>query len=113
MIYKSLIKPVLFCLSPESAHKFVFFSLKAAMKIPGIKFLIQPNFKVQDTSLEKTVFGIHFPNPVGLAAGFDKDAKLFEELSVFGFGFIEVGTVTPKPQLGNPKPRLFRLIKDN
>jgi len=70
-------------------------------------------FKLKDTRLEREVFGIKFPNPVGLAAGFDKDAKLFDELGAFGFGFVEIGTVTPLPQDGNPKPRLFRLKDDN
>ncbi len=69
-------------------------------------------YQVQDNRLEREVFGIRFKNPVGLAAGFDKDAKLYNELSDFGFGFIEVGTLTPKPQKGNPKKRLFRLRKD-
>ena len=70
-------------------------------------------FTLKDSRLEREVFGIKFPNPVGLAAGFDKDAKLIDELSCFGFGFIEIGTLTPKPQDGNPKPRLFRLKEDN
>jgi dihydroorotate dehydrogenase len=74
--------------------------------------LVRKLYSSKKPSLQKEVFGIHFPNPVGLAAGFDKDAKLFRELSNFGFGFIEIGTVTPKPQGGNPKPRLFRLKID-
>ncbi|MGK0428025.1 MAG: dihydroorotate dehydrogenase, partial [Ulvibacter sp.] len=69
-------------------------------------------YQIKNPSLERTVFGLKFPNPVGLAAGFDKDAKLYKELSNFGFGFIEIGTVTPKPQAGNPKKRLFRLKED-
>ena len=70
------------------------------------------NFSITSKSLEREVFGIKFPNPVGLAAGFDKDAKLYHELSNFGFGFIEIGTLTPKPQDGNPKKRMFRLTED-
>ena len=70
-------------------------------------------FTLKDSRLEREVFGIKFPNPVGLAAGFDKDAKLIDELSCFGFGFIEIGTLTPKAQPGNPKPRLFRLTEDS
>ena len=80
--------------------------------IPGINWTWILLFKVQDTRLKKEVFGLKFENPVWLAAGFDKDAKLFDELSAFGFGFVEIGTVTPLPQEGNPKPRLFRLKQD-
>ena len=80
--------------------------------IPGINWTWRLLFKIQDTRLEREVFGLKFENPVGLAAGFDKDAKLFDELGAFGFGFVEIGTVTPLPQEGNPKPRLFRLKQD-
>ncbi len=69
-------------------------------------------YTIRHSKLERTLFGIRFPNPVGLAAGFDKDAKIYSELSNFGFGFVEIGTLTPKPQTGNPKRRLFRLKKD-
>jgi len=75
--------------------------------------LIRSVYQVKDQRLEKKLFGLTFPNPIGLAAGFDKDAKLYKELSNFGFGFIEIGTLTPKPQAGNPKKRLFRLHQDN
>ena len=81
--------------------------------IPGKMWSWRLIFKVKDTRLEREVFGLKFDNPVGLAAGFDKDAKLFDELASFGFGFIEIGTVTPLPQDGNPKPRLFRLKDDS
>ena len=81
--------------------------------IPGKMWSWRLIFRVKDTSLEREVFGLKFDNPVGLAAGFDKDAKLFDELASFGFGFIEIGTVTPLPQDGNPKPRLFRLKDDS
>ncbi len=111
-VYKSIIKPILFCLSPESAHHFVFNFLKVIFKIPGMSGLFRKVFGLKSSKLERTVFGIRFPNPIGLAAGFDKDAKLFDQLSSFGFGFIEVGTVTPNPQSGNPKPRMFRLPAD-
>ena len=80
--------------------------------IPGKMWALRLLFKVNDTRLEREVFGLRFDNPVGLAAGFDKDAKLFDELASFGFGFVEIGTVTPLPQDGNPKPRLFRLKED-
>jgi len=81
--------------------------------IPGKIWLWRLIFKVKDTRLEREVFGLKFDNPVGLAAGFDKDAKLFDELASFGFGFVEIGTITPLPQDGNPKPRLFRLENDS
>lgn len=111
-MYKTLIKPILFKMSPERAHHFTFNFLKTIFKIPGKEWGIRSIYELKDESLKRTVFGIEFPNPVGLAAGFDKDAKLYNELAAFGFGFVEVGTVTPKPQEGNPKPRLFRLPAD-
>lgn len=82
------------------------------MKIPGAKSISKSFFSFADQRLEKEVFGLKFKNPIGLAAGFDKNAELIHELSTFGFGFIEIGTVTPLAQPGNPKPRLFRLKKD-
>lgn len=81
--------------------------------IPTVKWFVKKIFVVCDKKLERTVFGITFPNPVGLAAGFDKDAKMFDELSCLGFGFIEIGTVTPVAQDGNPTPRMFRLTNDD
>ena len=81
--------------------------------IPGKLWTFRLLFKVKDARLEREVFGLKFDNPVGLAAGFDKDAKLFDELASFGFGFVEIGTVTPLPQEGNPKPRLFRVKDDS
>lgn len=111
-VYKAIIKPLLFSLSPESAHHFVFGFIKTIFKLPGASGLFRKTFCLRSNKLERTIFGIHFPNPVGLAAGFDKDAKLFDELSSLGFGFIEVGTVTPKAQAGNDKPRMFRLPSD-
>ncbi|HET6244566.1 MAG: quinone-dependent dihydroorotate dehydrogenase [Bacteroidetes bacterium] len=112
MLYKNLIKPLLFLLEPETAHYLVSRSLKIIFTIPGVKSLVKNRFAIEDKKLEMKLFGITFPNPVGLAAGFDKDGKMFNELSCLGFGFIEIGTVTPRPQPGNPKPRLFRLPKD-
>ncbi|MDA9768425.1 quinone-dependent dihydroorotate dehydrogenase [Flavobacteriaceae bacterium] len=111
-MYKSFIKPVLFLFDPEWVHNTVFATLKAVNRIPGMGSLIRTFYQVKDKRLERKLFGLTFPNPVGLAAGFDKDAKLFQELFNFGFGFIEIGTLTPKPQLGNPKKRLFRLPED-
>lgn len=96
----------------EKAHHFTFSSLKKIFSIPGSSSIASELYKVQDPKLKRTVFGIEFPNPVGLAAGFDKDAKMVDEFASLGFGFLEIGTVTPLPQPGNDKPRLFRLIKD-
>ena len=111
-MYKVLIKPILFLFDPEWVHHTVFSTLKLIHRIPGMGNLIKGFYQVKDQRLERKLFGLTFPNPVGLAAGFDKDAKLFKELSNFGFGFIEIGTLTPKPQPGNPKKRLFRLPED-
>jgi dihydroorotate dehydrogenase len=113
IIYKSIIRPLLFSVEPEKVHYAVFDSLKLAFGLPLASFLTKQFFEVSNKALEINLFGLTFPNPVGLAAGFDKDAKLLDELSAFGFGFLEVGTLTPKPQEGNPKPRLFRLPLDN
>ena len=111
-MYHSIIKPILFFFDPEKIHHFSFAIIRWSSKIPGISFLIRKLYNVEHPKLERTVFGLTFKNPVGLAAGFDKDAKLYKELSNFGFGFIEIGTLTPKGQPGNPKKRLFRLIAD-
>lgn len=111
-MYKSIIKPILFLSEPEEIHHKVFKWTKIAMGLPLASKISKNIFTVTHSKLEKEVFGIKFPNPVGLAAGFDKDAKLFNELACLGFGFIEIGTLTPKPQPGNDKPRLFRLPDD-
>ena len=111
-MYHLLIKPILFLFQPEKAHYLVADGLKLLMKIPGVKSLFAVIYAVKNPKLARTVFGIKFPNPVGLAAGFDKNALLIDEFAALGFGFIEIGTVTPKPQDGNPKPRLFRLVDD-
>ncbi|MBL4624165.1 MAG: quinone-dependent dihydroorotate dehydrogenase [Flavobacteriales bacterium] len=112
-MYKSIIRPLLFLISPEKIHHLVTGGLKLACKIPGKKAVLKSIFQVNSKKLEREVFGIKFPNPVGLAAGFDKNAEFYEELACFGFGFIEIGTVTPIAQPGNPKPRMFRLPKDS
>ena len=112
-MYKSVIRPILFCMPPEAMHHFVVTILKIAGIIPGGKWFLRKCFTVKHPVLEREVFGMKFPNPVGLAAGFDKNAQLYNELSCFGFGFIEVGTITPKAQMGNPKPRIFRLVQDS
>lgn len=111
MLYK-LIKPVLFLSDPEEIHNKVFKWTKTAFNIPLGEAIAKKIYTLKHPSLEREVFGLKFPNPVGLAAGFDKDAKLFNELACLGFGFVEIGTLTPKPQPGNDKPRLFRLPED-
>jgi len=112
-MYKKLIRPFLFCFDPEAVHQFSFKMIKLMHFIPGVKLILKHYFVLDDIRLQRKVFGLTFKNPVGLAAGFDKDAKLFRELSNFGFGFIEIGTLTPKGQKGNPKKRLFRLKSDH
>jgi len=111
-VYKSVVKPLLFRLDAERAHHFVFDNLKRAARLPGTGALLRGLYDYQHPSLAREVFGLKFPNPVGLAAGFDKNAVLTDELATLGFGFVEIGTVTPRPQPGNPMPRLFRLPHD-
>lgn len=111
-MYKFLIKPILFLSDPEKVHYLVFSWIKTTLKTRFVRNVVRKAHQVHAPILERNLFGLRFKNPIGLAAGFDKDAKLYEELGCLGFGFIEIGTVTPKPQEGNPKPRLFRLPKD-
>ena len=111
-MYHTVIKPFLFRFDPEKVHYFTFSMIRVFSKLPGISSLIKSLYTVNHPVLERKVFGLTFPNPVGLAAGFDKNAVLYKELSNFGFGFIEIGTLTPKGQDGNPKKRLFRLVED-
>jgi dihydroorotate dehydrogenase len=112
-MYKQLIRPILFFFDPEKVHYFTFSAIRIFSKIPGFSGLFRALYEVKDSRLETEVFGLKFKNPVGLAAGFDKNAVLYKELSNFGFGFIEIGTLTPKAQDGNPKKRLFRLKEDS
>jgi len=112
MLYRSIIRPLLFRMDAEHTHHFVSILLKVAFILPGLSWCFRHVFTVKHPALEREVFGLKFPNPVGVAAGFDKNATLFNELSGLGFGFVEIGTVTPKAQAGNPKPRLFRLPAD-
>ncbi|MDB0058453.1 quinone-dependent dihydroorotate dehydrogenase [Salibacteraceae bacterium] len=112
-MYHLILKPILFLFNPEKAHYFTTNMLSTVLAIPGMKSIFAALFQIKDKRLERTVFGIKFPNPVGLAAGFDKEAKLYKDMVHLGFGFIEVGTITPKGQPGNPKPRLFRLTQDD
>ena len=111
-MYKLLLRPLFFSFDPEKIHHFTFSLIKFTSKIPGFPAIFRSLYTVNDKRLEKNLFGLTFKNPVGLAAGFDKNAELYNELANFGFGFIEIGTVTPKAQAGNPKKRLFRLKDD-
>jgi len=111
-VYKSLIKPLLFLKNPESAHHLTFSLMRSIFNFPLLKAMIKSKYRFDDPRLEREVFGLKFKNPVGLAAGLDKDAKFVDELEMLGFGFIEIGTLTPRPQPGNPQPRLFRLPGD-
>lgn len=112
MLYKSLIRPVLFRMYAEKVHHLIKNTLKISFSIPGIKTLVNSFYEVNHPDLERELFGLKFKNPVGIAAGFDKNAEMYNEMSTFGFGHIEIGTVTPLGQPGNPKPRIFRLIPD-
>jgi dihydroorotate dehydrogenase len=112
-MYKLLIRPIFFFFDPEKVHYFTFSLIRITSKIPLFSSIYKSLYLLDDKRLETEVFGLKFKNPVGLAAGFDKDAKLYKELSNFGFGFIEIGTLTPKGQGGNPKKRLFRLKEDS
>lgn len=111
-MYKAIIKPLLFRLDPEKAHYLTFSLLKFFLAIPFAKKIASSLFVVQSKNIGKTVAGLHFPNVVGLAAGLDKNAVAVDEFACLGFGFVEIGTVTPKSQPGNDKPRLFRLPED-
>ncbi|WP_028295625.1 quinone-dependent dihydroorotate dehydrogenase [Olivibacter sitiensis] len=107
-----LVKPLFFLLQPEDAHRAVTSGLRNTRLVPGVSKLIRSSFCYDDPRLERHVFGLTFKNPVGLAAGFDKNAEFVEEIADLGFGFVEIGTVTPRPQPGNDKPRMFRLVDD-
>ena len=111
-MYRSIIKPILFSLTIERAHRAVLILLRAIGLIPGGRWLLRKCYAVKHPALEREVFGVKFANPVGLAAGFDHNGEAYRELAALGFGFIEIGTVTPRPQAGNPRPRVFRLPKD-
>jgi dihydroorotate dehydrogenase len=111
MFWQTIVRPILFCLPTERAHYFSMGAFKA-MLWPGIGWLFRRYYQVTDPVLETNVFGIDFNNPIGLAAGFDKDARWFPELATLGFSHVEVGTITGQSQPGNPKPRLFRLPAD-
>ena len=111
-MYQSILKPLLFQLPAEQAHHLTVRLLQAGLSIPGVQTIVEQTLRVRDERLHRQLFGLDFPNPVGLAAGFDKDGRHYAPMSALGFGFIEIGTVTPRPQVGNPQPRLFRLPAD-
>ena len=111
-MYRRIIQPLLFALPIEQAHRLVLLTLRIIGMIPGGRWLLGKCFAVRHPSLEREVFGRRFANPVGMAAGFDPNGEVYRELGASGFGFVEVGTVTPNPQGGNPRPRIFRLKRD-
>ncbi|MFN5621407.1 MAG: quinone-dependent dihydroorotate dehydrogenase [Flavobacteriales bacterium] len=111
-MYRRIIKPIFFLLPAERAHYLAMNLLKVALATPVVGAMMRKRFNYRHPSLQRELFGLNFENPVGLAAGFDKDARWVDELACLGFGFIEIGTVTPLAQPGNDKPRLFRLPAD-
>lgn len=111
-MYRRIIKPILFSLTIERAHHVALLLLRIIGLIPGGRWFLRKCYTVRHPALEREVFGVKFANPVGLAAGFDHNGEAYRELAALGFGFIEIGTVTPRPQAGNPRPRVFRLPKD-
>jgi dihydroorotate dehydrogenase len=112
MLYRSLVRPFLYALPAETAHRLVMGSLALLSRVASLLALVRSWCGVRDPRLAVDAFGLRFPNPIGLAAGLDKDAEAYPMLSALGFGFVEVGTLTAEAQPGNPKPRLFRLIRD-
>ena len=111
-MYKHFLKPLLFCFNPETAHNILFKTLAIIRHIPFSRQIIRSIYHRETPNLEKEVFGIKFPNPVGLAGGLDKNGEFYNDMANFGFGFVEIGSLTPKPQDGNPKPRCWRIPKD-
>ncbi|MGM9735283.1 MAG: quinone-dependent dihydroorotate dehydrogenase [Candidatus Cryptobacteroides sp.] len=111
-MYKHLIRPILFRFNPETAHNLTLTALSVAGRIPFGASFLRMLYRRNSPSLAREVFGINFPNPVGLAGGLDKNGEHYNDLGNLGFGFVEIGSLTPKPQDGNPKPRLFRLPAD-
>ena len=111
-MYKHLIKPILFRFNPETAHNLTFSFLSFLRHIPFARAIMRATYKKESPTLQKEVFGLNFPNPVGLAGGLDKNGEFYNDMANFGFGFVEIGSLTPKPQDGNPKPRCFRVPQD-
>jgi dihydroorotate dehydrogenase len=112
MLYRYLLRPILYALPPELAHALAFGALRLVLALPPLRAIVRALASRYDPALAVQALGLEFPSPVGLAAGFDKDAHGYEALGAAGFGFVEVGTITGEPQPGNPKPRLFRLVAD-
>jgi dihydroorotate dehydrogenase len=111
-MYKHLLKPILFRFNPETAHNILFYGLSVLRHVPFARSIIRAIYKKESPSLEKEVFGLKFPNPVGLAGGLDKNGEFYNDMANFGFGFVEIGSLTPQPQDGNAKPRCFRVPQD-
>ena len=111
-MYKTVIRPLLFMFPPETVHHWVVNILHITFRIPGVKKIVRNLYQFDNPALTTELFGIRFPNKVGMAAGFDKQANIYNHLAALGFGHVEIGTVNPLPQPGNPRPRLFRLKKD-
>ena len=111
-MYNKLLKPFLFLFDPEVVHEIVFLLIKIFNKIPFVRPILRSIYTIKNSKLKRNILGIDFPNPIGLAAGFDKNAMIIKEISNLGFGFSEIGTVTPIQQYGNRKPRIFRLKED-
>ena len=111
-MYKHFIKPILFRFNPETAHNFTFSALSFLRHVPFARSIIRSIYKKESPKLAREVFGINFPNPVGLAGGLDKNGEFYNDMANFGFGFVEIGSLTPQPQDGNPKPRCFRIVQD-
>ena len=111
-MYKLFLKPFFFLFNPETAHGMAMGLFKTVLKIPGFRSIFRGIYDIRHPVLKRNILGLEFKNPVGLAAGFDKNAEWVGELGTLGFGFVEIGTLTPRPQPGKPRPRLFRLVKD-
>ena len=111
-MYKHILKPILFRFNPETAHNMIMSTLTFLRHIPFAGAIMRSIYKKETPTLEKEVFGITFPNPVGLAGGLDKNGEHYNDMANFGFGFVEIGSLTPKPQDGNPRPRCFRVPAD-
>ncbi|MBQ8421434.1 MAG: quinone-dependent dihydroorotate dehydrogenase [Bacteroidales bacterium] len=111
-MYKHFLKPILFRFNPETAHNLTFKGLSILRHIPFARSIVRAIYRKESPALEKEVFGLKFPNPVGLAGGLDKNGEYYNDMADFGFGFVEIGSLTPKPQDGNPKPRCFRVPGD-
>ena len=111
-MYKHLLKPILFRFNPETAHNILFSLLSFLRHVPFARAIMRAAYRKESPALHKEVFGLDFPNPVGLAGGLDKNGEFYNDMANFGFGFVEIGSLTPKPQDGNPKPRCFRVPQD-